>query len=65
MLMFSQSEVAQFRHTNKAKRWGQAFFDHFKLSKVTGQDKVFCDKLYNASDDTAKAMVASRTDKTQ
>ena len=28
-------------------------------------DKYFCDKLYNADEATAKAMVASRTDRAQ
>ena len=65
MLMFSKSEVDRFRHNNKALRWGQAFYNHFKLEKVTGQDKYFCDKLYNADETTAKAMVASRTDHSQ
>lgn len=65
MLMFSKSEVEKFRHNNKALRWGQAFHGYFKLERVTGQDKYFCDKLYNASEDVAKAMVASRTDRTQ
>lgn len=65
MITFSASEIAKFRHTNKAKRWGQAFYDHFKLHRVEGSDKAFCEKLYNADEATAKAMVASRTDKTQ
>lgn len=65
MLMFSKSEVGKFVHRNKALRWGQAFHHHFKLEKVTGQDKYFCDKLYNADEATAKAMVASRTDHSQ
>lgn len=65
MLQFSKSEVDKFRHQNKALRWGQAFYKHFKLHKVEGSDKAFCEKLYNASEEVAKAMVASRTDKTQ
>ena len=65
MLKFSKSEVGKFVHRNKALRWGQAFHQYFKLEKVTGQDKYFCDKLYNADEATAKAMVASRTDHTQ
>jgi hypothetical protein len=55
--------VEKFSHRNKSLRWGQAFYEHMKLHKVTGQDKPFCDKLYNATDEIAKAMVASRTDK--
>lgn len=67
MLTFSKSEVSQFRHSNKSKRWGQAFFDYFKLGKITNpQDKEFCDRLYNEINDTkAKAMVQGRTDATQ
>lgn len=66
MIMFSKSEVDNFRHTNKALRWGQQFYQKFKLDKVTNpQDKDFCDRLYNATEEKAKAMVASRTDKSQ
>ena len=66
MLMFPKSTVDAFRHTNKSKRWGQAFYDYMKLSKVqAAQDKEFCDRLYNADDARAKAMVQSRTDKGQ
>lgn len=63
MLMFSASEIAKFKHLNKHKRYGQDFYDHFKLHKITGSNKAFCDKLYNANDEIAKAMIASRTDK--
>ena len=63
MLTFSKSTVDAFTHRNKALRWGQAFHQHMKLHKITGSDKAFCDKLYNATDEVAKAMVASRTDK--
>lgn len=63
MIMFSKSMVETFSHRNKSLRWGQAFHQYMKLHKVTGQDKAFCDKLYNATDEIAKAMVASRTDK--
>lgn len=62
MITFSKSEVDSFRHSNKALRYGQAFHQHFKLEKVQGSDKEFCDRLYQAPDDVAKAMVASRTD---
>lgn len=67
MLTFSKSEVARFKHGNKALRWGQAFFNHFKLDKVTHpQDKEFCDRLYSEpSDAKARAMVQGRTDQTQ
>ncbi len=67
MMMFSQSEVDRFRHNNKSKRYGQDFYDFMKLHKITNpQDKMFCDRLYNEpDDDKAKAMIVSRTDKTQ
>ena len=67
MLMFSKSEVSRFVHTNKALRWGQAFYNAFKLHKVSGaQDKEFCDRLYNEKDDSrAKAFVQGRTDMSQ
>lgn len=66
MLTFTKSAVSAFVHRNKALRWGQAFYQHFKLEKVQGQDKNFCDRLYNEVDEAkAKAMVQGRTDFTQ
>ena len=64
MMRFTKSEVAAFRHNNKALRWGQAFYNHFKLHKVqNAQDKAFCDRLWNEPDEArAKAMVQGRTD---
>lgn len=64
MLQFSKTEVDAFKHSNPSQRWGQAFFDHFHLDKVT-QDKDFCNKIYNADDETAKIMVTSRIDHSQ
>jgi hypothetical protein len=64
MLTFSATEVKNFRKPADGRRWGQAFYDHFKLDKVTS-DRVFCDELYNAPDDVAKAMVSRRIDQTQ
>lgn len=61
MLTFPKSKVEAFKHRNLALRWGQAFHQYMKLEKCV-QDKHFCDKLYNADEKTAKAMVASRTD---
>lgn len=61
MLTFPASKIKKFQHKNKALRWGQAFHQFMKLEKCD-QDKHFCDKLYNADEATAKAMVASRTD---
>lgn len=64
MITFQKSRLDAFRHNNSQKRWGQAFYDFMKLSKVKNQaDKDFCDRLYNASDDKAKAMVQSRLDR--
>ena len=66
MLTFSKSVTDKFVHQNKALRWGQAFYKFMKLDKVKDpQDKEFCDRLFNADDAKAKAMVLSRTDKTQ
>ena len=65
MLQFKQSEVDAFQHTNKALRWGQAFHQHMKLSKITGPDKDFCDNLRNQTDDEkAKHLVRSRIEPT-
>lgn len=65
MLTFSASEVSKFRHDNKALRYGQAFHNYFKLHKITGADKHFCDKLWQVDEEKAKAMIKSRTDNTQ
>lgn len=63
MIKFPASQVKAFVHRNKALRWGQAFHQFMKLEKVeNAQDKEFCDRLYNAPDEKAKAMVTSRTD---
>jgi hypothetical protein len=63
MLMFPKTRVDAFRHTNKALRYGQAFHQYMRLDKITGLDKAFCDRLYQADGEKAKAMIASRTDK--
>lgn len=60
--MFPKTQVVAFKHKNKALRYGQAFHQFMKLEKVTGQDKSFCDRLYQADEEKAKAMIASRTD---
>lgn len=63
MLLFPESRVKKFVHRNKALRYGQAFYAYMKLHKVVNpQDKYFCDRLYNETDDKkAKNMIASRT----
>lgn len=64
MIMFQKSRVDAFRHLNKSLRWGQAFHGYMKLEKITDiQDKAFCDRLYYADNEKAKAMVRSRLDK--
>lgn len=64
MITFPATAIALFRHTDNFLRYGQAFHQHMKLDKISNlKDKVFCDKLYNADDELAKQMIASRTDK--
>lgn len=64
-LVFSASVVAQFRHANRALRWGQAFHQFMKLDRCT-TDRSFCDRLYNETDEQkARDMVRSRTDHNQ
>ena len=64
VITFPKSAVDKFRHNNKALRWGQSFYQYMKLDKVTNpQDKEFCDRLYEATDEKAMVMVTSRTDK--
>lgn len=63
MLMFSKSLVDGFKHRNKTLRYGQALHQYAKLEKVTGQDKNFCDRLYEADEEKAKSMIASRLDR--
>lgn len=67
MLTFSQTQVQEFHRSlyNPALRWGQAFHQYFKLEKIKGADKDWCDKLYYADTQTAKSMVKERTDCTQ
>ncbi len=61
MLLFPKSKVDQFKHRNKALRYGQAFYQFMKLEKCD-QDKSFCDRLYEVDEERAKQMIASRTD---
>ena len=64
MIMFSATQVATFVHRNKSLRYGQAFHQFMKLEKIVDDsDKRFCDRLYNAIDEVAKQMIASRLDK--
>ncbi len=64
MIMFPKSRVDAFTHQNKHLRWGQAFHHFMRLDKVDHpQDREFCDRLYNADDAKAQAMVQSRLDR--
>lgn len=63
MIIFPKSRIDQFVHTNQDLRWGQQFYQHMELHKCTNpEDAVFLDRLYNADDETAKAMVRDYTD---
>ena len=42
----------------KGQRWGQAFYNHFKLHKVISHDKEF-DKLYELDGQPAKDLVSN------
>lgn len=61
MLSFPLSKVKLFVHKNKSKTWGQAFYDYMNL-KDNRDDINFCERLRQAPETTAMAMVASRTD---
>lgn len=66
MLTFTASFLAQFKKIHPELRYGQEFHQWARLDKITNtEDKFFCDKLYEAGDMLAKAMIDSRTDYTQ
>jgi hypothetical protein len=60
-LTFPLSRVKEFRHQSEHLRYGQAFHQFMRLDKCE-QDREFCDRLYNASDDVARKMIDSRID---
>ena len=63
MIMFSATKVASFKNTDKALRYGQAFYDFMQLHKVTDPvDKIFCDRIYEAEESLAKGLIQSRID---
>ena len=65
MITFPSTQIALFKAQkyDKYLRYGQAFHQYMKLEKITNLlDKAFCDKLYNASNEVAKLLIASRTD---
>lgn len=64
MITFAKSKVDRFVHRNKALRYGQAFYQAFKLDKVTdAADKQFCNRIYEANEEKTKALIASRLDR--
>ena len=62
-LTFSRSVIAEFDilyyQTATGKCYGQAFYDHMELHKITGPNKDWCDYLYNADTMLARKMVLS------
>ena len=62
MLMFSKTLVDKFNAMprNKDERYGKAFHQYFKLERITGADKVFCDRLLVETDYKSKQMVKGR-----
>lgn len=66
MLMFSQTVVNSFRKQNPDLRYGQEFHQFMQLNKIENTaDKEFCDRLYQADDEKAIAMIRERIDHTQ
>ena len=61
ILTFPRTRVNAFKHDKPHLRWGQAFYQHMELHKCK-QDYMFCQRLYNATDEVAQAMVAARID---
>lgn len=57
-ICFSRDLVNNFR-PNPDQRWGQSFYEYMKLDRCH-QDREFCDRIYNAQDEEAKALVHSR-----
>jgi hypothetical protein len=60
-MMFPLSRVQAFRKIHPELRYGQEFHQYMGLEKCE-QDRDFCDRLYNVSDDVARKMIDSRTD---
>lgn len=60
---FPKSAVELFQHNNKAISYSEAFYLFMKLEKCH-QDRNFCIRLQQADEKKAKAMIASRVDKT-
>lgn len=65
MLTFTASFLSQFKRQHPELRYGQEFHQWARLDKITGEDLLFCDKLYQADEHLAKYMIGSRTDFSQ
>lgn len=58
MISIPYSRFKAFKPTTQNQRWGQAFHDYMEFDKVTdAEDKVWCDRLYNAGFNEAQSMV--------
>lgn len=69
-ITFPQTSVDRFfrekwpHQKGKGIRMGQAFHQFMNLEKITSDDnKVFCDRLYEADGNKAKAIILSVLDK--
>ncbi len=65
MLTFSKSFVEQFKRMQPMLRYGQEFHQWARLDKIAGEDKEWCDKLYQMDALEAVNAICSRTDYTQ
>lgn len=65
-MMFSSSVLGYFNPLDfKGQRVGQAYYNFLSLHKVTGDEKEWCDKFYEADGNIAYSMLRDRTDYTQ
>lgn len=66
-LRISATEIEQFYRSRPSLelRLGQAFHSHFKLERITGADRSFCDRLYNADGSQARKLISCITDHSQ
>jgi len=67
MVTFSLSLYQEFqkafkRGDYKGQRYGQAFFNHFNLHKMNGQDRDAFDRIYNMDSDRARNEIACYID---
>lgn len=65
-IRISKTLVTEFYKKRKGvqdgRRLGQAFHQHFDMTKVTGSDKAWLDKLYEADGWEAKNLISLITD---